>query len=186
MRTRDPTLPDPRIHINAACYVVDQYHGFPVDNAACADRNAVGGKCAYTQHPKTRVAGSIHVGRRCFIGGSTLMPGVTIGDESIVAAGAVVMSDVPPRCIVGSNPARIIRCDIEAASASYAAPTNAHANCGSRSSGARGRSRCAGAKCSTVRVCRGLPWALLPRLRHYSAQIACFPSCHSVFAQNVG
>jgi acetyltransferase-like isoleucine patch superfamily enzyme len=68
----------------------------------------------YTQDPETGAAGSIRVGRHCFIGGgSTLTPGVTIGDESIVAAGAVVMSDVPPRCIVGGNPARIIRRDIE-------------------------------------------------------------------------
>lgn len=55
----------------------------------------------------------IRVGRRCFIGGgSTLLPGVTVGDESIVAAGAVVMENVPPRSIVGGNPARVLRTDI--------------------------------------------------------------------------
>lgn len=68
----------------------------------------------YTQDPATGVVRPIRVGRRCFIGGgSMLMPGVTVGDESIVAAGAVVMNDVPPRCIVGGNPARILRRDIE-------------------------------------------------------------------------
>lgn len=56
----------------------------------------------------------IRIGRRCFIGGgSMIMPGVTIGDESIVAGGAVVMADVPPRSIVAGNPARVIRSDIE-------------------------------------------------------------------------
>jgi acetyltransferase-like isoleucine patch superfamily enzyme len=37
------------------------------------------------------------------------MPGVTIGEGSIVAAGAVVMSDVPPNTLVLGNPARQIR-----------------------------------------------------------------------------
>lgn len=56
----------------------------------------------------------ISVGKRCFIGGgSMLLPGVSIGDECIVAAGAVVTADVPPRSIVAGNPARVIRSDIE-------------------------------------------------------------------------
>lgn len=52
----------------------------------------------------------IRIGRRCFIGGgSLLMPGVTIGDESIIGAGSVVVSDVPARCAAAGNPARVIR-----------------------------------------------------------------------------
>lgn len=54
------------------------------------------------------------IGRHCFIGAkSIIMPGIRIGDESIVAAGAVVTKDVPPRCIVAGNPAQIVRRDIE-------------------------------------------------------------------------
>ncbi len=54
------------------------------------------------------------VGRNCFIGGrSMILPGVEIGDGSIVGAGAVVTRSVPPRSLVAGNPARIIRSDIE-------------------------------------------------------------------------
>ena len=56
----------------------------------------------------------VRVGRRCFIGGGSIItPGVTIGDESIVGAGSVVLADVASRTIVGGNPARVLRTDIE-------------------------------------------------------------------------
>lgn len=50
------------------------------------------------------------IGRRCFIGAhAVIMPGIKIGDSSIVGAGSVVTRDVPPGCIVAGNPARILR-----------------------------------------------------------------------------
>jgi acetyltransferase-like isoleucine patch superfamily enzyme len=56
----------------------------------------------------------IRIGARCFIGGgSTIMPGVSIGDGSIVAAGAVVCDDVPAASIAAGVPARVIRSGIE-------------------------------------------------------------------------
>lgn len=67
----------------------------------------------YTRDPRTGEDRPIRIGERCFIGGgSTIMPGVTVGDEVIVGAGAFVFDDVPPRCIVGGNPARILKRDI--------------------------------------------------------------------------
>lgn len=67
----------------------------------------------YTRDPRTGEDRQIRIGERCFIGGgSTILPGVTIGDEVIVGAGAVVFEDVPSRCIVGGNPARILKRDI--------------------------------------------------------------------------
>jgi acetyltransferase-like isoleucine patch superfamily enzyme len=51
----------------------------------------------------------IRLGRNVWIGRSAIvMPGVTIGDHAVVAAGAIVTRDVPPRTIVGGNPARAI------------------------------------------------------------------------------
>ena len=42
-------------------------------------------------------------------GGVIVLPGVTIGRDAVVGAGAVVTKDVPPRTLVVGNPARVIR-----------------------------------------------------------------------------
>jgi acetyltransferase-like isoleucine patch superfamily enzyme len=42
-------------------------------------------------------------------GGAVLCPGIEIGEEAFVGAGAVVTKDVPPRKVVVGNPARVIR-----------------------------------------------------------------------------
>jgi acetyltransferase-like isoleucine patch superfamily enzyme len=41
--------------------------------------------------------------------GATIIGGVTVGENSVVAAGSVVTRDVPPNTFVGGNPARVIR-----------------------------------------------------------------------------
>jgi acetyltransferase-like isoleucine patch superfamily enzyme len=54
------------------------------------------------------------VGKHCFVGArSVIMPGVRVADCSIVGAGSVVVKDVPSRCIVAGNPARVIRDNVE-------------------------------------------------------------------------
>lgn len=55
----------------------------------------------------------ITIGSDVWIGGNAvILPGITIGDNAIVAAGAVVTHDVPPNCIVAGVPAVKLR-DIE-------------------------------------------------------------------------
>lgn len=51
-----------------------------------------------------------YIGHHCFIGGySVIVPGVKIGNHCVVAAGSVVTKDVPDHCLVGGNPAKIIK-----------------------------------------------------------------------------
>ena len=52
----------------------------------------------------------ITIGQRVWLGNrSIILKGVNIGDDSVVAAGAVVTRDVPPRTVVAGNPARVVR-----------------------------------------------------------------------------
>ena len=52
----------------------------------------------------------VTIGDSVWIGGSAiLLPGVKIGDKSVVGAGAVVTKDVPANVVVAGNPAKIIR-----------------------------------------------------------------------------
>jgi acetyltransferase-like isoleucine patch superfamily enzyme len=53
---------------------------------------------------------SIHIGKNVWLGASAIiLPGVTVGENSIVAAGAVVTKDVPSNTIVGGVPAKHIK-----------------------------------------------------------------------------
>lgn len=52
----------------------------------------------------------VTVGHRVWIGGGAILnPGVTVGDDAVIASGAVVTKDVPARAVVGGNPAKVIK-----------------------------------------------------------------------------
>lgn len=56
------------------------------------------------------IAKPIVIGKNVWIAaGATIIGGVTVGENSVVAAGSVVTRDVPPNTLVGGNPARVIR-----------------------------------------------------------------------------
>lgn len=56
------------------------------------------------------VRSAIAIGNNVWIGNSAIvLPGVKIGDHSVIGAGSVVTKDVPPRTVFAGNPARYIR-----------------------------------------------------------------------------
>ena len=56
------------------------------------------------------IAKPIHIGSDVWIGGNvTILPGITIGNNVVAAAGAVITKDVPDNCLVSGIPAKIIR-----------------------------------------------------------------------------
>lgn len=60
--------------------------------------------------PLDTATAPVRICRDAWVGAyATILKGVTVGERSIVAAGAVVVSDVPPDCIVGGVPAKIIK-----------------------------------------------------------------------------
>ncbi len=52
----------------------------------------------------------VHIGNRVWIGaGAILLPGVTIGDDSVIGAGSVVTKDIPAGVVAVGNPCRVMR-----------------------------------------------------------------------------
>ena len=56
------------------------------------------------------LAAPIRIGHRAWIGaGAILCPGITIGDDTVIGAGSVVVKDIPSRVVAAGNPARVLR-----------------------------------------------------------------------------
>ncbi len=52
----------------------------------------------------------VTIGENVWVGGGAVInPGISIGDDSVVASGAVVVDDVPEGVVVGGNPARVFK-----------------------------------------------------------------------------
>ena len=52
----------------------------------------------------------VHIGKCCWIGaGAIIMPGVTIGDNTVIGAGSVVTKDIPANVVAVGNPCRVMR-----------------------------------------------------------------------------
>ncbi len=52
----------------------------------------------------------VHIGRNCWLGaGVVVLPGITIGDNSVIGAGSIVTKDIPANVIAVGNPCRVLR-----------------------------------------------------------------------------
>ncbi len=52
----------------------------------------------------------IHIGKNCWLGaGVIVLPGITIGDNSVIGAGSVVTKDIPSNVVAVGNPCKVLR-----------------------------------------------------------------------------
>lgn len=100
------------VFINSGCRFQDQ-GGITIGDGALIGHNVVLATLNHGLAPEKRQdihPAPIVVGKNVWIGANaTVLPGVTIGDNAIIAAGAVVTRDVPANTIVGGVPAKVIR-----------------------------------------------------------------------------
>lgn len=101
-----------RVFINMGCKFQDQ-GGIYIGDGTLIGHNVVLATLNHAKSPSERssmIPAPIHIGKDVWIGSNaTVLPGVTIGDGAIIAAGAVVTKNVPERTIVGGIPATVIR-----------------------------------------------------------------------------
>ncbi|HEY5893168.1 MAG TPA: acyltransferase [Chthoniobacterales bacterium] len=79
---------------------------------ALRQQDALALSVLYPRRPDRPKIGTkpVHIGNNVWIGmNATILKGVTIGDNAIVAAGAVVTKDVPANTVVAGNPAKIVK-----------------------------------------------------------------------------
>jgi len=95
--------------ISWSVVIMDTYRtAFDVESRRCALRHAAARADRRLGEPAP--CRPVRIGRNVWIGfDSCILPGVTVGDGSIVGARSVVRDDVPPLSIVAGNPARVIR-----------------------------------------------------------------------------
>ncbi|QJD80685.1 sugar O-acetyltransferase [Spirosoma rhododendri] len=100
------------VFINHACSFLD------IGGITIEDDVQIGPRVNLTSenHPldpadrKTLLLQPIVIKRNAWIGaGATILPGVTVGENAIVAAGAVVSRDVPPNTVVAGVPAKVVK-----------------------------------------------------------------------------
>ncbi len=52
----------------------------------------------------------VHIGKNCWIGaGALILPGITIGDNTVIGAGSVVTKDIPTNVVAVGNPCKVLR-----------------------------------------------------------------------------
>ena len=100
------------VFINFCCHFQDQ-GGVYIGDDVLIGSNVVMATINHDMDPEKRHLHHlepIHIGSRVWIGANaTILPGVTVGDGAIIAAGAVVNKDVPANTVVGGVPARVIK-----------------------------------------------------------------------------
>ncbi|WP_020614860.1 sugar O-acetyltransferase [Paenibacillus daejeonensis] len=101
-----------QVFINSGCRFQDQ-GGIIIGDEALIGHNVVLATLNHDMDPRKRsttIPAPIVIGKKVWIGANaTVLPGVTIGDHAVIAAGAVVTKDVPADTVVGGVPAKMIK-----------------------------------------------------------------------------
>lgn len=110
------------VFINSGCHFQDQ-GGIEIGDGSLIGHNVVLATINHDLDPgkkrKNHYA-PIKIGAYVWIGSNaTVLSGVTVGDWAVIAAGAVVTKDVPPRTVVGGVPARVLEVVSEEMEVSY-------------------------------------------------------------------
>ena len=100
------------VFINSGCCFQDQ-GGIEIGDGCLIGHQVVFATLNHDLDPLKRgnnIARPIKLGKNVWVGAhATILPGVTIGDGAVIAAGAVVNKDVPPLVVVGGVPAKILK-----------------------------------------------------------------------------
>jgi len=102
-----------RVFINQNCTIYD-LGGIDIGDDVMIGPNVSLITSGHPLDPAERRSGvtasPIAIGRNVWIAANvTVIGGVTVGENSVIAAGAVVTRDVPPNTLAGGNPAKVIR-----------------------------------------------------------------------------
>ena len=101
-----------RIFINAGCKIQDQ-GGVSIGDDTLIGHNVVIATLNHDLAPGRRAdmhPAPVVIGRNVWIGSNaTILPGVSVGDDAVVAAASVVTRDVPAGAVVVGSPARVVR-----------------------------------------------------------------------------
>ncbi len=100
-----------RVFINTGATVVANHKIVIGDDCLLGDLVAIFDSNHHALEPSspTRIA-PVHIGNNVWVGrAATILPGVTVGDHAVIAAGSVVTEDVSARTLVAGAPARPIR-----------------------------------------------------------------------------
>ncbi len=91
-------------------YLVTIGAGTTVSEAVLFVTHDGGLRVVRKEHPEAHRFAPIVIGANCFIGArSILMPGVVIGDNSVIGAGSLVTGEVPSSVVAAGNPAKVLK-----------------------------------------------------------------------------
>ena len=102
------------VYANFNLTLVDDSHIYVGDNCMLGP-NVVLATAGHPINPELRARvtqynADVHIGKNVWLGaGVVVLPGVTIGDNSVIGAGSIVNKDIPANVVAVGNPCRVLR-----------------------------------------------------------------------------